>query len=78
MLIGCFICELFLYKYSRYRKKTVNEIIIRDNEPVLLEIFPFVEHAFRNEADHDLYLIVLNSSPEPDAVRCPSLFELKR
>jgi dTDP-4-dehydrorhamnose 3,5-epimerase-like enzyme len=65
----------FLWKAGE--EKMVNEIIICDNEPALLEIPPLVEHAFRNETEHEIYLIVMNSSPEPDTVRCTSLFELK-
>lgn len=66
----------FLWKADK--KKIVNEIMIRDNEPVLLEIPPRAEHALRNEGEHEVYLIVMNSSFDPDTVRCPSLFELKR
>ncbi|MBN2516295.1 MAG: hypothetical protein JXC33_09740 [Deltaproteobacteria bacterium] len=65
----------FLWK--GVEEKTVREIIIRDNEPALLEIPSLIEHALRNEGNHEIYLIVMNSSSEPDMIRCPSLFELK-
>jgi dTDP-4-dehydrorhamnose 3,5-epimerase-like enzyme len=64
--------------WKSVKEKTVHEIIIRDNEPALLEISPLIEHAFSNEGEYDIYLIVMSSSPEPDTVRCPSLFELKK
>ncbi len=60
------------------RENTVKEIFIKDEKPVLLEIPPNVEHAVINESKNDVYLVVFSSSVEPDTIRCPSLFELKR
>jgi dTDP-4-dehydrorhamnose 3,5-epimerase-like enzyme len=74
-MIICGGAVRFLWK--AVEEKTVHEIIICDKEPVLLEITPLVEHALRNEGGHEIYVIVMNSSSEPDIIRCPSLFELK-
>lgn len=65
----------FLWK--AVEEKTVNEVIIRNNEPALLEIPPLIEHALRNEGEHEIYLIVMSDSSEPDTIPCSSLFDLK-
>jgi dTDP-4-dehydrorhamnose 3,5-epimerase-like enzyme len=65
----------FLWK--AVEEKRVHEVMIRDEEPALLEIPPLVEHAVKNEGEHEIYLIVMNSCSEPDMIRCSSLFELE-
>ncbi len=51
----------------------INEINIKDDQPELFEIPPNIEHAVKNNSNHDIYLISFNDSFDRGTVKASVL-----